>query len=165
MFFCENLFLVSRLPCLPLMAKNTWSPYLEGWIRKGEGSLGFSYQQIRSVGTKGGGSCCKWWRRNISSPPILYSHRYQAAIRPQPLRLWNSFLEKSPKVGVFISLIKWFLIKENDFESSATQTCSALKYDRVLLATISIGRPGMGAGRQILYFRCKASDFVFQVQK
>ena len=75
------------------------------------------------------------------------------------------FLNTILKVGVFISLIKRFLVKENDFESSATQTCSALKYDRVLLATISIGRPGMGAGRQILYFRCKACDFVFQVQK
>ena len=74
------------------------------------------------------------------------------------------FLNTILKVGVFISLIKRFLVKENDFESSATQTCRALKYDCALLATISIGRPGMGAGRQILYFRCKACDFVFQVQ-
>ena len=158
MFFCENLFHVSCPPCLPhtnwiLMAKNTWSPYLEGWIREGEGeALGFLIRRSDQLEQRGVGHAASGGREYFKPADSLQSQISSG----DPSSAWIHFLNKSLQVGAWISLhFKWFLVKENDFESSVTQTCSTLKYDYVLLATISIGRPGIGTRRQILYFRCK----------
>ena len=116
MFFCGNLFHVSCPPCLPhteeiLMAKNTWSPYLEGWGR-GRGKPWVFLSGDPISWNKGGWVMLQVVAGNISSPPILYSHRYQAAICLQlnHRNSWIHFLNKSLKVGVCLSLIKWFLV-------------------------------------------------------